>query len=220
MKFKKKFTALVRRLNDGQFLSAAYLSYYYFYLSLYDHVNGTSFSHSQSASQSGVPVGGTGNFPVHPRLVKKYLGASGLKVNDNILDVGHGSGVVLHVAAKMGFKNLSGIEYSDATYEVSKNNVGMHAKLIHGNAIDLDLAPYDGIFFFNPFRGELAKQFFKKLAASSVRVILTVNHDSEIEPIIHSHYRLVYKYQHFLYRNFNCKIWVKDAMHGVTSSEK
>lgn len=220
MKFKKKFTAFVRRLGNGQFLSAAYLAYYYLYLSLYDHVHRTSFSHSQSALESGVPMGGTGNFPAHPRLVKKYLFASGLKLNDSILDVGHGSGMVLHVAAKMGFRNLTGIEYSGATYKVSQNNVGMHAKLLHGNAIDLDLAPYDGIFFFNPFRGELAKQFFEKLAASSVRVILTVNHDPEIEPIINSHYRLVYKYQHFLYRNFNCKIWVKDAMHGATSYEK
>lgn len=220
MKFKKKFTAFVSRLNDGQFLRVAYLSYYYFYLSLYDRVHGTSFSHSQSALESGVPVGGTGNFPTHPRLVKKYFCASGLKVNDNILDVGHGSGVVLHVAAKMGFRNLSGIEYSDATYEVSKNNVGMHAKLIHGNAIDLELAPYDGIFFFNPFRGELAKQFFENVVASSARVILTVNHDSAIEPILYPHYRLVYNFQHFLYRNFNCKIWVKGLMHGASSSEK
>ena len=220
MNLKNKFSSLVRRLKHGQFSSALYLSIYYLYLSLYDHVNGTNFSHSQSASESGVPVGGTGNFPAHPRLVKKYLSASGLKVNDNILDVGHGSGMVLYVAAKMGFRNLSGIEYSEATYKVSKNNVGMHAKLKHGNAIDLDLAPYDGIFFFNPFRGVLAKRFFEKVAASSVRVILTVNHDSEIEPILLPRYKLVYTYQHFLYRNFNCKIWVRELMQGPSSFEK
>jgi len=157
---------------------------------------------------------------VHPLLVRKYLRAASLNWDDKILDVGHGSGIVLDVASRMGFIDLTGIEYSDMAYKLSQQNIGKRANLIHGSAMDLDLSPYNVIFFFNPFRGKLAKQFFEKVAASSVRVILTVNHDPEIEPILLPHYKLVYTYQYFLYRNFNCKIWVRELIQGPPSFEK
>lgn len=220
MSLNRKLLAFYRRIKSGQVMTAFYLAYYYSYLYLYDFSKKTNFADSQTAKEGGVPDGGTGNFPAHPVLVRKYLRAAALDRDDKILDVGHGCGVVLDVASRMGFKDLTGVEYSDIAYKLSQKNIGRRAKLIHGNAIDLDLSPYNVIFFFSPFRGELAKQFFEKVAASSVRVILTINHDPKIEPILLQNYRLVYQYQHFLYRNFNCKIWVRELMQGPSSFEK
>jgi ribosomal protein L11 methylase PrmA len=128
-------------------------------------------------------------------------------MSEPILDVGHGSGIVLHVAKNMGFDNLCGIEYSPIAYDISKTNLDNSVRLLHGNALDIDLTPYSAITFFSPFRGEVAKSFFMYIPAS-VKTIITVNHDLIIEPIlIDLGFNITYSYKHLLYKNFNAKIW-------------
>ena len=205
----RKIRSFFRRVKDKKVLTALYLSWHYTYLGFYDFKNKTSFSNSQTAAEGGVPMGGTGNFPAQPMLVRKYLKAADLKKDDQILDVGHGSGIVLHVAQQMGFVNLSGVEYSSIAYSLSQRNLGKSITLIHGDAVELDLSKYQSIFFFSPFRGTLAKQFFEKVVASPVKVVVTVNHDPIIDPILCLQYKVTYRYQHFIYKNFNCKIWVR-----------
>lgn len=201
----KKF---MNRVRKQQIKEAFYLSYFYSYLILYDHWYQTEFAHSQSAEELHVPKGGTGNFPAHPRLVKKFLRAANLRSEDQIIDVGCGSGMILHVAYRLGFKNLSGIEVSDHVFSFSQKNLsGKNIYLHQGDALQLDLTKYSAITFFSPFRGELAKQFFKKLPPN-INAVIVVNHDKCIEPVLVGlGFFEAFVYQHPIYMNFNGKVY-------------
>jgi SAM-dependent methyltransferase len=157
--------------------------------------------------EAGAPFGSTGNFPAHPRIVEMFINAAKIKFDESILDVGHGSGMVLHVADRMGYKFLSGIEYSEVAFALSRNNLSGSIKLIHGDANNLDLTPYSTIFFFSPFRGNLAEIFFNRIP-ENIKIIITINHDLIIEKILNSKgFNSIYTYQHCIYKNFNGKIW-------------
>jgi hypothetical protein len=204
----KKVKAFVARVRRGEIVKPLYLTYYYLYLSFYDRRNGTNFSNSQAPEEMGSePSGGAGNFPAHPRLVRKYLLAAAVDRDTALLDVGHGSGIVLHVASELGFTNLAGVEYGKVPYELSVGNVGDKAELMRGNALDIDLTPYSVVTFFSPFRGELAVDFFEKLP-DTVDVVLTINHDPAIEPVLERKGLFVdWSYQHKIYENFSAKLW-------------
>ena len=204
----EKVKAFVARVRRGEIVKPLYLTYYYLYLSFYDRRNDTNFSNSQAPEEMGSePSGGAGNFPAHPRLVRKYLLAADIDRDTALLDVGHGSGMVLYVASELGFTNLSGVEYGKAPYELSVGNLGDKAELMRGNALDVDLAPYSVVTFFNPFRGELAADFFEKLP-DTVDVVLTINHDPVIEPVLERKGLFVdWSYQHKIYENFSAKLW-------------
>ena len=204
----RKVQAFVARLRRGEIVKPLYLTYYYAYLTLYDRRHGTNFSNSQAPEDMGSePSGGAGNFPAHPQLVKRFLRSANLPPDTAILDVGHGSGVVLHVASELGFTNLTGVEFGKVPYDLSVANVGGKATLIHGDALDMDLTSFDAITFFGPFTGEIATQFFEKVPGN-VEVILTINHDRIIEPILTgSGFSVDWSYQHRIYENFNAKLW-------------
>ena len=70
----RKVAAFVGRVRRGEIVKPLYLTYYYTYLSAYDRRHGTRFSNSQAPVEMGSDdIGGTGNFPVHPRLVRRFL---------------------------------------------------------------------------------------------------------------------------------------------------
>lgn len=200
--------AFFRRVRDGEIKNALYLSYYYTYLFFFDRRHGTNFTNSHAPSEmEGSLRSGTGNFPAHPRLIQRYLRESGLSKDARILDVGHGSGIVLFVASQYGFTRLTGIEHAAEPYRISVENLGDRAELMHGDAFALDLTTYDAIFFFSPFRGEMASRFFSDLPGN-IHTLVTVNHDRIIEPVVEQlGFRKVYDYQHPLYANFNGVVW-------------
>jgi hypothetical protein len=205
---RKKARAFAARIGRGEIVKPLYLTYYYTYLSLYDRRHHTRFSNSQTPSELGSPpIDGTGNFPAHPRLVRRFLLNADLDRDTPLLDVGHGAGVVLHVASELGFTNLAGVEYGQIPYDLSVRNVGERATLIHGNAMDMDLTPYAALTFFSPFRGTLAAAFFSGIPAS-IWTVLTINHDPVIEPILVAKgFSMAWSYQHRIYENFNAKLW-------------
>ncbi|WP_136161129.1 hypothetical protein [Sphingomonas flavalba] len=205
---RSKIRSFVNRVKRGEVVKPLYLTYYYAYLSIFDWKHKTRFSNSQAPENMGSPVsGGTGNFPVHPRLIRRFLRASGLGFDDSIVDVGHGSGIVLYTAAQMGYRNLTGIEYGRIPFEISLINVGNRATLIHGNALSMDLSPFKAISFFSPFRGDMACRFFDNLP-NNITVVLTINHDRIIEPLlVRQGFARIYDYQHRIYENFNARIW-------------
>lgn len=204
----RKVQAFVARVRRGEIVQPLYLSYYYTYLSYYDRRHGTNFSNSQAPGEMGSPdSGGTGNFPAHPRLVRRFLRSAGLAKSDTIIDVGHGSGIVLHVAAEMGFTNLTGVEFGKVPYDLSVHNLGDRARLIHGDAREVDLSSFRAVTFFSPFRGDLAVEFFEGMPGN-VEVVLTINHDEVIEPVLVSKgFHPEWTYQHRVYKNFNAKLW-------------
>ena len=208
----RKVRAFLARVKRGEIVKPLYLTYYYTYLTLYDRRHGTNFSNSQAPEDmDSEPSGGAGNFPAHPRLVKKFLRSADIDPGAAILDVGHGSGVVLHVASELGFTHLTGVEFGRIPYELSVANVGDKATLIHGNAFDVDLTTFDVITFFGPFTGELARQFFEKVP-DNIEIVLTINHDRIIEPILKDlGFAMSWSYQHRIYENFNAKLWRRTA---------
>lgn len=209
---RRKVRAFVRRVRSGQLGSALYLAYYYTYLSLYDVRFGTHFSNSQTPDEMGSSeVGGTGNFPAHPRLVRRLLAEAGVGEMDAVIDVGHGSGSALFAAYRAGLRNLTGVEYGRVPYELSVRNLGTRATLIHGDAMSLDLTPFSTVLFFSPFRGDLAVSFFEGLPAD-VTTVCAVNHDPVIEPLLRDlEFRLTWEYQHPLYEPFNAHVWKRGS---------
>lgn len=199
--------AFFYRLMRGEIKNTFYLIYYYIYLFIYDISNGTKFANSQKPEEGGVPRWGTGNFPAHPRIVELLIKNSNILKESKIIDIGSGSGVVLHVAGKMGYVNLTGVEYSKIAFNLSRMNLkNKTVKIINGDALGVDLSKFDVIFFFNPFCGDLAVEFFKK-TPSSIKKIIMVNHDREIEPILNGMgFKEVFSYEHKIYQNFNGKV--------------
>jgi hypothetical protein len=202
----KSFVARVRR---GDLKNALYLTYYYMYLGLYDVKHKTHFAVSHRPDESDVPLGGTGNFPAHPKIVRRLLVESGLLKSASIIDVGHGSGIALHVASKMGFNRLTGVEYGEVPFVLSRQNLGTKASLHHGDALAFNLEDFDGILFFSPFRGELANRFFFNLPVRPSCLVL-INHDRLIEKGLAAQgFVKTYQYQHLIYKNFNGQIWMR-----------
>ena len=209
----RKVRAFIARVMRGEIVKPLYLAYYYTYLSFYDRRHGTSFSNSQPPEDMGSdPSGGTGNFPAHPRLVRRFLRQAKIDRDAAILDVGHGSGVVLHVAADLGYTHLAGVEYGQIPFDLSVRNVGEKATLMHGDAMDVDLRPYSVLTFFSPFRGEQAVEFFEGVP-DNTEVVLTINHDPIVEPVLQSKgFREDWSYQHRVYENFNAKLWSRRTL--------
>jgi SAM-dependent methyltransferase len=205
-----KIKSFFRRIFEGQIINALYLTYYYIFLMIFDFHHKTNFANSQSAELIGVPTGGTGNFPAHPYLVKKYLRNANLNFEEKIIDVGSGSGIALFVAQKLGYKNLSGVEFSKSVFDLSRRNLDNSIILINSNALDIDYFGYSVILFFSPFRGDLAKTFFEKIP-ENISTIIAINTDPIIYPIlIKKSFHVIYNYNHFIYKNFNCRIFKRN----------
>lgn len=201
--------SFVGRVRRGDLINAVYLTYYYSYLMAYDLRHGTRFAVSHKPTEmESAPIGGaTGNFPAHPRLVRLFLNKCDLRKDTPIIDVGHGSGIVLHVASQMGYTNLTGIEYGKIPFDLSVKNLGGKAHLVHGDAFTLDLSPFEAVFFFSPFRGEMAVDFFSRIS-DNIKTILTINHDTIVEPLlVDKGFHETFSYRHPIYKNFNGKIW-------------
>lgn len=202
---KSLIESAIARLRRGDIRNTAYLTYYYTYLMLYDCFHGTRFAVSHKPAEVGSEpmAGATGNFPIHPRLVRLYLSNSGLDKNAPVIDVGHGSGTMLYVAARMGYTNLTGVEYGRLPYELSTYNLAGKATLLHDNAFNIDLSRFEAIFFFNPFRGECAEQFMSRVP-TNISTIITINHDSIINDILFKKgFMKIFSYRNLIYKNFD-----------------
>ena len=206
--FARFVNSFFSRLLNGEIKKPFYLAYYYSYLYLYDCLNDTNFCNSQKPEEGGVPEMGTGNFPAHPRIVELFIKRAKISNDSNIIDIGSGSGVVLHVAYKLGYLNLSGVEYSKLAYDLSVENLkNKPVKIFHGDAFNLDISEFDTIFFFSPFRGDLAEKFFS-VTPNGVKKIILVNHDRKIEPILKRlGFEETFSYTHKIYQNFNGKVF-------------
>lgn len=199
--------SFIRRLSNGEILNTCYLTWFYIYLYVFDLKHGTQFAVSHPPLDSHQKIGGTGNFPAHPQIVRRLLRASKLDHDAPIIDIGHGSGIALFTAAQMGFTNITGIEHGPVPYELSVRNLRGRAQLIHGDAFSVDLARFKAILFFNPFSGERAKQFFSNLP-NSVTHVITVNQDPIVEPVLQSQgFFASIRYRHPIYINFGGVLW-------------
>jgi len=100
------------------------------------------------------------------------------------IDFGSGKGKVLIAAAKAGFRNITGIEYSEDLHRVASANLkvlGLEevARSIHGDAACFFPRPEDRVlYFFNPFEGEILEACLiniKSIAATGPRILIVFN---------------------------------------------
>jgi 16S rRNA A1518/A1519 N6-dimethyltransferase RsmA/KsgA/DIM1 with predicted DNA glycosylase/AP lyase activity len=169
-----------------------------------------NFVQSQPSKLLNNPEQSTGNFPAHPELIKVFANKAGFVKTDKIIDIGHGSGIVLNVLYEMGFNNLTGVELARIPFNISKSNLSrFNISLLNGNAFDVDLSPFNALCFFSPFRAELANEFIKRLPQNVTKMIV-INADIETIQLIKSQgYESIYEYQHPLYKNFNGHSFVR-----------
>lgn len=205
-------SSFIRRLKAGDAKNALYLTYYYSYLKLYDRRHRTRFAVSHAPSQSGADtIGGTGNFPAHPVLVRRFLSEAGIARTSRIIDIGHGSGIALYVASEMGYEELTGIEFAEEPYALSVSNLDGRAQLLRGDALTVDLSDFDAVLFFNPFGGERARQLFTGVG-DRVATVIAINADPVVGVTLGAQgFEPTYEYRHRIYGNFNARIWKRDG---------
>ena len=199
---------IINRVLKGQILITAYLLYYFTFLKFYDLKNNTDFCNSQVPDKFGAKCreGSTGNFPVHPNIIKKLVLNAKLPSSTKIIDVGHGSGLPLYTLYKMGFHNLSGVEHGLIPFQLSEKNLNNIADIQYGDAFNINYKQFDVVLFCSPFRDELAEHFINKLP-QNIHTIITVAHNLELESVlIKNGYEEIYSLKHPFYKTFNGKV--------------
>lgn len=89
-----------------------------------------------------------------------------------VLDVGCGKGYALYCLHRMGFTDVSGLEYTDSIYTTAVKN--MHAlnlidtvNLIHGDAAEFTgYDPYEIVYMFHPFHEGVMRHVVGNIEAS------------------------------------------------------
>jgi SAM-dependent methyltransferase len=195
------------RLGKGQLVETAYLTLHYCYIGIYDFKHKTRFMNSAKPQIEHQQFFATGNFPCNPRIVRKLAQGALISPDDKILDVGCGSGLLLHVLYQEGYENLYGLEISKEAFLLAKSNLDGIAAITEGNALNHDLTIFDGIFFFNPFSDPLQSRFLSSLPPN-IRFVITLNEGLEAEVVLRSKgFTKVFCYTNYFYRNFSGKVY-------------
>ena len=93
----------------------------------------------------------------------------------SIVDLGCGKGRVMAVAAHLGFKKITGIDFAkelcdEAVFNMRTAQIriaDIDWKVVHGNVLDYTIKPDDAVFFmFNPFVEVTLTQFLDNLEHS------------------------------------------------------
>lgn len=112
------------------------------------------------------------NYYMLERLLKTFRHLSPVT---SIVDLGCGKGRVMVVAAHLGFKKLTGIDFAKELCEEASLNMkrtkaiinDIEWKVVYGNVLDYPVQPDDAVFFmFNPFVEETVNKFLDMLDAS------------------------------------------------------
>ena len=204
------FQSLLRRVKSGDLRNAAYLSCYYTYLRLRDLRGGTRTAVSSLAPQG---ISGsrrsTGNFPFHPKLVRRALAHIPEGDRGSFVDIGCGSGIALLEASRLRFRTVSGIELFPEVAELSRRNCrtssGTPINVTDGNALDMDLSEYEVAWIFNPFKeNEDYVRLFQKLIQA--RWILIAAAPDIVPPGS----TLLHSYQHAVFSRFNFRVFLRN----------
>lgn len=207
-KFAKKF---LQRIKKGDINNALYLTYYYVYIYVYGKLNNMNFFDSQTPQEAGLNKSeSTGNFPLHPRLAYKMLSGIPQKYNLSICDIGCGSGIVLLIASKLGFKSITGIELSKIAYKIAQQNMSDLAIVKNGDAFAEDYNSYDVLCFFNPFPEPLASKFIQEKTPGSCSYILVTNWNTVDKALKENGFTILRSYQHPIYQNFNSRLYKRN----------
>jgi cyclopropane fatty-acyl-phospholipid synthase-like methyltransferase len=116
-------------------------------------------------------------------IVDRMLDAAGLKPGDVLYDLGSGDGRILLTAAKRFNVKGVGVELSDklirSTNEtIRRMNLQDQVTLIHGNLLDVNLAPADVVtIYLETGSNDLLKPNLEKYLKPGARV---VSHDFEV----------------------------------------
>jgi SAM-dependent methyltransferase len=112
------------------------------------------------------------NYYMLEKLLKTFRN---LTPGTSIVDLGCGKGRVMVVAAHLGFKKITGIDFAkelcrDAVRNMERTQHSIHDfnwEVICASVLDYSIQPGDAVFFmFNPFAEETLNLFLDKLEAS------------------------------------------------------
>lgn len=98
---------------------------------------------------------------LEPRSFRKLLDDAAPELEKrasmSFIDVGSGIGDKVYLAHKLGFGEVTGIEYNTYTHAIAKATmarIGLtSATLLRGDAIEHDYSPYDVIYMYRPIEG-------------------------------------------------------------------
>lgn len=86
-----------------------------------------------------------------------------------LVDFGCGKGRVLIMAAQMGFKRVTGVEFSKTLYEICRRNlkkVKSQAEVVCEDAVNFRLTGDERVFYFyNPFNYSLVQEVLENIYA-------------------------------------------------------
>ncbi|GAL90865.1 rRNA adenine N-6-methyltransferase family protein [Jejuia pallidilutea] len=124
--------------------------------------------------------------------VKHVLNKLNIKATDTILDFGCGKGKMLYVMSKYAFKQVDGVEITNALSQIATNNLHKlgvkKSKIYNCDASDFkELDLYNYFYFFNPFPGNVMADVIGNIEDSNkkypreITIIYYVpNHENEI----------------------------------------
>ena len=86
-------------------------------------------------------------------VVEKMLESARIKPGETVYDLGSGDGRIVITAARMYKANAVGVEISDALCKSTEKKLttlglGSQVKIIHGNALKVDLSPADVVTLY------------------------------------------------------------------------
>lgn len=107
--------------------------------------------------------------PSGNKYLANVLNKLEIKESDSIMDIGCGKGSVLNLLIKYPFKNICGIEVSDALHEICKKNMQrLNDKRVIIYNLDArnfeDYQNYNIYYMYNPCSEEILNPIIKKIA--------------------------------------------------------
>jgi SAM-dependent methyltransferase len=90
------------------------------------------------------------------------------------VDLGCGKGRTLLVAAALGFRQVTGVEFARELVQIAARNIeragAVQARVLHADAAEFEFPPGDTVLYlYNPFSAEVLRQVLDRLRARAAR---------------------------------------------------
>ena len=139
-------------------------------------INTTGADDLKALKKKGIDIShATVYMPVSYRLLEKIFDHIPTECRNHFIDIGCGKGRALCVAAHQGFKQITGVDFSEELCKSATENLAITNKAIHGinytvineNAQHFKIpSNADCIFLFNPFDATIIKKVIENINAS------------------------------------------------------
>ena len=139
------------------------------------------------------------------------------------VDIGSGKGKILLLASHYNFKKVRGIEFSPALCRIAKTNVSAYQhrarintpiEIVESDAADYQIGADENVFFlFNPFDGDVLRQFLTNVGRSlehNPRKIWLIYNNPIYRNVIEQHSRFA-EVKTIVYANTESVVYLSDS---------